>query len=106
MQTQGVNDMEKTIGSATARRKFGQLLEEVYYKGDKIVVERRGRPMAVLVPLELYENWQQQREQFFTLIEKARERNKEVDPEELEKEIETAIRAVREEKNVQQGEPA
>ncbi len=93
--------MEKTIGSATARRTFGQLLEEVYYRGDRIVVERRGRPMAVLVPVELYEKWQKQREQFFALIEEARERNKDVEPQILEAEIQDAIHAVREEKRPQ-----
>lgn len=89
--------MEKTLGSATVRRKFGELLEEVYYRGDKIVVERRGRPMAALVPIELYEKWQTQRERFFDLIDEARERNEDIAPEVLEQEIEAAILAVREE---------
>lgn len=90
--------MEKKMGSAAARRKFGQLLEEVYYRGDTVVVERRGRPMAVLVPLDLYESWQELREQFFNLIEDAQERNQDVKPEVLEKEIGDAIRAVRHQK--------
>ena len=86
------------MGSAAARRKFGQLLEEVYYRGDTIVVERRGRPMAALVPLDLYESWQKLREEFFALIEEARETNRDVKPEVLEKEIGGAIRAVRQQK--------
>lgn len=86
------------MGSAAARRKFGQLLEEVYYRGDTIVVERRGRPMAALVPLDLYESLQELREQFFALIEEARETNRDVKPEALEKEIGDAIRAVRQQK--------
>lgn len=86
------------MGSAAARRKFGQLLEEVYYRGDTIVVERRGRPMAALVPLDLYESLQELREQFFALMEEARETNRDVKPEVLEKEIGDAIRAVRQQK--------
>jgi len=97
--------MEKTLGSATVRRKFGELLEEVYYRGDKIVVERRGRPMAALVPIELYKKWQAQREQFFALIDQVRERNEDIDPEVLEQEIEAAIRAMREEHKIRQAEP-
>ena len=104
MQIQGVSKMEKTIGAATVRRKFGQLLEEIYYRGDKIVVERRGRPMAVLVPVELFESWQEQREQFFALIEEARERNQDVDSDVLETEIEDAVHAAREEKRSPQAE--
>jgi prevent-host-death family protein len=87
--------MEKKIGSAAVRRKFGQLLEEVHYRGDTIIVERRGRPMAALVPLDLYENWQELREQFFALIEDAQKRNQDVKSEVIEKEIGDAIRAVR-----------
>lgn len=87
--------MEKKIGSADVRRRFGQLLEEVYYRGDTVVVERRGRPMAALVPLDLYESWQELREQFFDLLEDARESNQDVSPKVLEKEIGDAIRAVR-----------
>lgn len=94
--------MEKTIGSAAVRRKFGQLLEAVHYRGDKIVVERRGRPMAVLVPVELYENWQKQREQFFDLITSARQHSQDVESEVLEAEIDQAVREVREEKRSQQ----
>lgn len=98
--------MEKTLGSATVRRKFGELLEEVYYRGDKVVVERRGRPMAALVPIDLYEKWQAQREQFFQLIDAVRERNADIDPAVLEQEIEAAIRARREEHKIRQAEPA
>lgn len=90
--------MEKKIGSAEVRRNFGQLLEEVYYRGDTVVVERRGRPMAVLVPLDLYESWQELREQFFALIADARERNQDVPTKILEKEIGDAIHAVRQQK--------
>ncbi len=90
--------MEKKIGSADVRRNFDQLLEEVYYRGDTVVVERRGRPMAALVPLDLYESWQELREEFFALIAEARERNQDVPMEILEKEIRDAIHAVRQQK--------
>jgi hypothetical protein len=29
----------------------GQMLEEVFYKGDQFVIERAGRPMAAVVPV-------------------------------------------------------
>jgi prevent-host-death family protein len=34
-----------------ARQNFGQMLEEVYYKGDQFIIERAGKPMAAVVPL-------------------------------------------------------
>jgi prevent-host-death family protein len=56
--------MEKIIGAFEVRRKFGELLDEVT-KGDKVVVERHGKPVAAVVPIELYEQWKRQRQQFF-----------------------------------------
>jgi len=42
--------MQRTIDVTTARRQFGTLLDEVFYKGDVITIERKGKPLARLVP--------------------------------------------------------
>ena len=41
----------KKINALKARQNFGQMLEEVYYKGDQFIIERAGKPMAAVVPL-------------------------------------------------------
>ena len=43
--------MTKTVNALKARKNLGQLLEEVYYRGDQYVIERAGRPMAAVVPV-------------------------------------------------------
>ena len=42
--------MQRTVGVTSARRQFGTLLDEVFYKGDVITIERKGKPLARLVP--------------------------------------------------------
>jgi prevent-host-death family protein len=42
--------MQRTVDVTTARRQFGTLLDEVFYKGDVITIERKGKPLACLVP--------------------------------------------------------
>lgn len=42
--------MQRTVDVTTARRQFGTLLDEVFYKGDIITIERKGKPLACLVP--------------------------------------------------------
>ncbi len=42
--------MQRTIDVTTARRQFGKLLDEVFYKGETITIERKGKPLARLVP--------------------------------------------------------
>ena len=41
----------KTINAGKARVNFGQMLDEVYYKGDHFIIERAGKPMAAVIPL-------------------------------------------------------
>jgi prevent-host-death family protein len=65
--------MEKTIGAFEVRRKFGELLDEVT-RGDKVVVERHGKPVAAVVPIELYEQWKRERQRFFDQMREISER--------------------------------
>jgi prevent-host-death family protein len=48
----------RIINAVKARDNFGQMLDEVYYKGDQFIIERAGRPMAAVVPLSVLEEWQ------------------------------------------------
>ena len=48
----------KTVTAMEARKNFGKMLEEVHYKGDVFIIGRKGRPMAVLVPVSKFEEWQ------------------------------------------------
>jgi prevent-host-death family protein len=50
----------KKINAMKARQNFGQLLEQVYYRGEIYIVERAGKPMAALVPLSHLEELQKQ----------------------------------------------
>ena len=43
----------KIISAYTARVNFGELLNEVYYKGEEIVVERKGKPMVKISRVSL-----------------------------------------------------
>ncbi len=87
--------MVKKMNALKARKNLGQLLEEVYYKGDQYVIERAGRPMAAVVPVWQLQERQKRRERFFGMIEEVWQRNKKVKPEVIEREVGEAVRAVR-----------
>lgn len=61
--------MARKLNALKARKNFGQLLEEVFYRGDQYIIERAGRPMAAVVPLWQLEAWQRRRERFFQDVE-------------------------------------
>ncbi len=46
----------KVISAFQARQNFGQLLDEARYKGLRFLVERAGKPMAVVIGIEEWEN--------------------------------------------------
>ena len=52
--------MQRTVDVTTARRQFGTLLDEVFYKGDVITIERKGKPLARLVPANTESPYQAQ----------------------------------------------
>ena len=87
--------MIKKVNALKARQNFGQMLEEVYYKGDQFVIERAGKPMAAVIPLWQLEEWQKRRGQFFAAVEEVQQHNHKVKPEVIEAEVREAIRAVR-----------
>jgi len=87
--------MKRKLSAVEARRRFGEVLEGVYYRGDEVVIERAGKTMAVVIPAGLYDSLERDRERLFDLIERAQERNKEVPYEEIEREVADAVRAVR-----------
>ena len=66
--------MEKTVGAFEARRSFGRILQDVAAKGEKIVVERHGEPIAALVPIHIYEQWKRRRDAFFDQIDEVAKR--------------------------------
>ena len=88
--------MKRTLSAIDARRRLGELLEGVYYRGDEVVIERAGKPMAVVIPAERYAAMERSRERIFEFIERTHEKNRDVPGDELEAEIEAAIREVRE----------
>jgi prevent-host-death family protein len=90
--------MEKTVSAYEARRKFGQLLEEAFYQKDHFVVERSGRPMAAIVPIDDYHKWQRlSKERVYLMLEEVWTRTQAVPAEELNADIEQALATLRQE---------
>ncbi len=87
--------MVKKINALKARQNLGQLLEEVYYKGDQFIVERAGRPMAAVVPVWQLEEQSKRRERFFATVDEIRQKNRGVKSAVVEREVGEAVKAVR-----------
>ena len=54
----GTMSMQVTIGATEVRNNFGTLLNRVYQGDEHLVVEKLGIPVAVLIGVKEYENFQ------------------------------------------------
>ena len=91
--------MEKTISAFEARRNFGKVLQDVAACNAKVIVERHGEPVAVVVPVEVYRQWQRHRQAFFDKMQQIAEQVNmtEEDANELIEEAKRAIRSGKDE---------
>jgi prevent-host-death family protein len=63
--------MEKALGATEVGRSFGEILEDVADRGDRVVVERQVRPIAAVVPIDVYNQWKRSRADFFERMSQA-----------------------------------
>jgi prevent-host-death family protein len=47
--------MKRTLSVVEVRRKFSEIIGRVAYAHERIIVERRGRPMVVIINLDDFE---------------------------------------------------
>ncbi len=87
--------MKKTIDAVTARKQFGRILDEVYYKGDLIVIERNGKPMATLIPNEMANIRKNLFDRIDQIASEHREANRNIDSEEIEASVLDAVNEIR-----------
>ena len=87
--------MTITIGAREARRRFADLLGRVGYGGEVAIVERSGKPMAALIPVEIYNQLVAERDARFQVLDRVRSKLPDIPGEEIEEDVRKAIRAVR-----------
>ncbi len=83
------------IGARDLRQKISEILGKVGFGGDVAVVERSGKPMAAIIPIEMYQQLVAEREARFQIVEKIRNAQKDRPLEEIEKDVNEAIQRAR-----------
>jgi len=87
--------MRREATAMTVRQNLGELLNQVQYRGDSVVVTKDGKPVAALVDYPLYERIRRMREAFDALAARLGEVYADVPGETAEAEIDAAVRSVR-----------
>ena len=87
--------MYKTISALKARQNLGQVMNEVALKGDDYIIERAGKPLVAVIPIEKYQSLQQEWDEFFENVSAMSANIKEEDDEIVDKLVDEAVRAYR-----------
>jgi prevent-host-death family protein len=88
----------ETVKASDARQRLPTLLNRVFRREARVIVEKSGIPVAAIIsPRDLYwlERFEQQREADFAVVDEIREAFKDVPLEELERETDRALAEIR-----------
>jgi len=88
----------KVLDTNAVRDRLGEILDEAHYQGHEFVVQRRGKPLAAIIPYARYEQMERRREAAFKVFHEIWEANKDVDPEEVARVVEEEVEAHRRER--------
>ena len=90
--------MTQTIAASEARQHFSQLLNQVFRREKRVVIEKSGVPVAALISaddLEQLRRLEEQRREDFAVLDRIREAFRGVPAEEIEREVARAVAEVR-----------
>lgn len=87
--------MAKELTALKMRGNLGEVLEEVYYKGQEFIIKRGKKPMAVLIPLDEFDSYKRQRREEMSIFDRIRSKAKAGAAKDVEADIEEVINAVR-----------
>ncbi len=90
--------MYKTISALKARQTLGQVMNEVALKGDDYIIERAGKPLVAVIPIEKYQSLQQEWDEFLEGVSAMGANIKEKDDEVISRLVAEAVRASRKRK--------
>jgi prevent-host-death family protein len=97
--------MTKTIKASEARQQFSQLLNEVFRRESRVLVEKSGIPVAAIISAQDFQRLarlEAERAERFKILDEVGDAFKGVSVEEIEREVKRAITQVRQEKRQQE----
>mgnify|MGYP001081138926 CR=1 FL=1 len=87
--------MYRRISALKARQNLGQVMNEVALRGDEYIIERAGKPLVAIIPIEKYQSMQEELEGFFESLGEMRANVKKEDSNVMDRLINEAIKSYR-----------
>jgi prevent-host-death family protein len=93
----------QTVKASDARQQFSQLINEVYRRKTRVLIEKSGIPVAAIISAEdlaRFERMEEERRERFRALEESWAAFADVPLDEIEEEVDRAVKKVREERRV------
>jgi prevent-host-death family protein len=90
--------MKRTIDRQAAQRGLSEILAGVSNRGDEIIIEDGGTPIAVIISASRYRQMDQVRERLREMYRELRDAGSEIDPDEAERLAVEVVAEIREER--------
>ncbi len=91
----GVINMIREATAMTVRQNLGELLNEVQYRHDQVLITKAGKPVAAMVDIELFEKIRMLSDEFERLVGELGGAYRSVEPAAAHEEISEAIKVAR-----------
>ncbi|MBF8376472.1 type II toxin-antitoxin system Phd/YefM family antitoxin [Alicyclobacillus mali] len=85
--------MVREVSAMEMRKQFGDLLNEVHYRHNAIVITKAGKPVGALIDMELFEKIRMMEDEFRRMTDELAHVYADVDTAVAESEIQDAIKA-------------
>jgi len=87
--------MAKHIGAREARTRFSDIIGSVRFGNEEVILERSGKPMAAIIPIETYERLVAERRARFEVLYTIRSHLPDIPQDKIDVDIADAISKVR-----------
>ncbi len=87
--------MLKRISAIKVRQNLGQVMNEVALKEDEYIVERAGKPLIAIIPIEEYQRMKKEKDEFFQMFEEVQKDVRPGSEKAIDIEIEAAVKSSR-----------
>jgi len=87
--------MVKRLSAKEARDRFAEILGQVHFGKDTVIVEKAGKPVAAVIDMERYERLTRAWDESFAVLDRIRDKNRDKHPEQVESDVAAAVAEVR-----------
>lgn len=96
--------MRKEVSEIELKKKLNEYLNGVYLNGDRLIVQHADKPLAAIVPIQVYDRLLKQRGKVFSVLDRIWENVPKISEEEVQDDIEQAIAEARAENSRKKSE--